>query len=99
MSDNLRDVFNRIAPTWYNYRHWTIFRRELEKAENPEAVLEQKIREYREKFANPYEAAKHLHVDDVINPLETRARLITALEMVKDKVEGRPQKKHGIIPA
>ncbi|MDP3880387.1 MAG: carboxyl transferase domain-containing protein, partial [Dehalococcoidales bacterium] len=76
-----------------------IFRRELEKAENPDELLRQKIAEYRKEFANPYRAAEHLHVDDVIDPAETRPRLIEALEMVIDKAESTPTKKHGIIPA
>jgi acetyl-CoA carboxylase carboxyltransferase component len=76
-----------------------IFRRELEKADDPEKLLQEKIAEYREEFANPYKAAEHLHVDDVIEPAETRPRLIEALEMVINKVEDRPAKKHGIIPA
>jgi len=75
-----------------------IFRKELEKAENPQELLQEKIREYREKFANPYRAAEHLHVDDVINPAETRPRLIDALEATISKTEERPKKKHGIIP-
>jgi acetyl-CoA carboxylase carboxyltransferase component len=75
-----------------------IFRRELEKADDPEKLLQEKIKEYREEFANPYRAAEHLHVDDVLDPAETRPRLIEALEMTLDKVEGRPVKKHGIIP-
>ncbi len=78
-----------------------IFRRELEAAKTPEErqkVLEEKIREYREEFANPYRPAEHLHIDDVIDPAETRPRLIEALELVKDRVEQRPWKKHGIIP-
>ncbi|MFC1943641.1 acyl-CoA carboxylase subunit beta [Chloroflexota bacterium] len=75
-----------------------IFRRELEKADDPEKLLEQKIKEYREEFANPYRAAENLHVDDVIDPAETRPRLIEALEMATNKVESRPNKKHGIIP-
>ncbi|MFQ6122979.1 MAG: carboxyl transferase domain-containing protein, partial [Dehalococcoidales bacterium] len=75
-----------------------IFRKELEKADNPEELLQEKIREYREKFANPYLAAEHLHVDDVINPAETRPRLIDALEATMSKTEERPKKKHGIIP-
>jgi len=75
-----------------------IFRKELEKADNPEELLSQKIREYREEFANPYLAAENLHVDDVIDPAETRPRLIEALEMLIDKAEERPKKKHGIIP-
>jgi len=75
-----------------------IFRRELEKAEDPDKLLEEKVREYREEFANPYRAATHLHVDDVIDPADTRSRLIEALEMAMNKEEDRPQKKHGIIP-
>jgi acetyl-CoA carboxylase carboxyltransferase component len=75
-----------------------IFRKELEEAENPEELLKQKIREYREEFANPYKAAANLHIDDVIDPAETRLRLIEALEMTINKVEPRLQKKHGVMP-
>ena len=75
-----------------------IYRRELEAAENPDELLQIKIREYREEFANPYRAAERLHIDDVINPAETRPRLIAALEMAQGKVEVRPARKHGIIP-
>ena len=75
-----------------------IFKKDLEKAKNPEKLLQEKIREYREKFANPYMAAEHLHIDDVINPADTRPRLIEALEMLINKLECRPQKKHGIMP-
>ncbi|OGO40159.1 MAG: methylmalonyl-CoA carboxyltransferase [Chloroflexi bacterium RBG_16_57_8] len=75
-----------------------IFRKELENAADPEKTLEDKITEYREKFANPYLPATHLHVDDVIDPAETRPRLIEALEMAMDKVEERPKKKHGVMP-
>ena len=75
-----------------------IFRKELEKADDPEELLAQKVREYREQFANPYLAAENLHIDDVIDPAETRPRLIEALEMTIDKKEPRPQKKHGMIP-
>jgi acetyl-CoA carboxylase carboxyltransferase component len=70
----------------------------METAADPEKVLQEKIREYRDKFANPYLAAEHLHVDDVIDPVETRPRLIEALEMALDKVEERPVKKHGVMP-
>ena len=76
-----------------------IFRKELEGAENPEELLKQKIKEYREEFANPYKAAANLHIDDVIDPAETRPRLIEALEMIINKVEDRLQKKHGVMPA
>jgi acetyl-CoA carboxylase carboxyltransferase component len=75
-----------------------IYRKELAEAENPKEFLQQKIKEYRTAFANPYRGAEHLHVDDVIDPAETRPRLIKALEQAMDKVEKRPDKKHGIIP-
>jgi len=75
-----------------------IFRKELEEAENPEELLQQKIKEYRDEFANPYKAAANLHIDDVIDPAETRPRLVEALEMTISKVEPRLQKKHGIMP-
>jgi acetyl-CoA carboxylase carboxyltransferase component len=75
-----------------------IFRKELEAANNSQELLEAKISEYREKFANPYLPAAHLHVDDVIEPAETRMRLIDALEMTLGKIEDLPKKKHGINP-
>jgi methylmalonyl-CoA decarboxylase subunit alpha len=75
-----------------------IFRKELEKAGNQAELLQEKIRQYREEFANPYRAAEHLHVDDIIDPAETRLRLIAALEMVINKQEDLPHKKHGITP-
>ena len=75
-----------------------IFRRDIEKAADPAKALEEKIKEYREELANPYKAAEHLHVDDVLDPSETRPRLIEALEMTLDKQESRPAKKHGVGP-
>jgi len=75
-----------------------IFRKELAEADNAEELLQQKIKEYRTMFANPYRGAEHLHVDDIIDPAETRPRLIKALEQALDKVVKRPDKKHGIIP-
>lgn len=75
-----------------------IFRRELENASDPDALLQEKIRQYREEFANPYLAAEHLHIDDIIDPADTRPRLIAALEQVMTKNEDRPNKKHGVIP-
>ncbi|MGD6966941.1 acyl-CoA carboxylase subunit beta [Rossellomorea vietnamensis] len=75
-----------------------IFAREIQNSENPEAVREQKIEEYREKFANPYVAAARGMVDDVIDPRETRIKLIQGLEMMRNKKEERPKKKHGNIP-
>lgn len=75
-----------------------IFSREIANSENPEALRAEKIAAYREKFANPYVAASHGMVDDVIDPRETRVKLIQALEMMRNKKESRPKKKHGNIP-
>ena len=75
-----------------------IFRRELIKAANPSKKREELIKEYREKFANPYIAAEKGYIDDVIKPEETRPKLITALEMLVTKRETPPPKKHANIP-
>jgi propionyl-CoA carboxylase beta chain len=75
-----------------------IFSREIADSENPEATRQAKIQEYKEKFANPYVAAAHGMVDDVIDPRETRMKLISALDMLRNKQETRPAKKHGNIP-
>ncbi|WP_044747910.1 acyl-CoA carboxylase subunit beta [Bacillus alveayuensis] len=75
-----------------------IFASEIEKSANPEETRAQKIEEYRQKFANPYVAAKYGMIDDVIDPRETRIKLIQALEMLRNKHEERPQRKHGNIP-
>lgn len=75
-----------------------IFRKEIAAAEDPVAVRDQKIEEYRSKFSNPYIAAARGYVDDVIDPSTTRSRLINALEMLAGKRENRPAKKHGNIP-
>jgi len=75
-----------------------IFRRELADAENPDELLKEKIQQYRDEFANPYRAAEHLHIDDVIDPTETRPRLIAALETALGKEEERPARKHGVMP-
>ncbi|MBQ0140693.1 MAG: methylmalonyl-CoA carboxyltransferase [Kurthia sp.] len=71
---------------------------EIVKSADPEATRAQKIEEYKEKFANPYVAASHGLVDDVIDPRETRLKLIQSLEMLRNKQEDRPKKKHGNIP-
>jgi acetyl-CoA carboxylase carboxyltransferase component len=76
-----------------------IYRHEIEKSADPQAALQEKIAEFRQRFANPYLAAAHLHTDDVINPAETRKLLIAALEANLSKVEERPYKKHGVMPA
>ena len=75
-----------------------IFAREINESDNPEAKRAEKINEYREKFANPYVAASRGMVDDVIDPRETRMKIINALEMLRNKKEDRPKKKHGNIP-
>ncbi|MGE8204442.1 acyl-CoA carboxylase subunit beta [Heyndrickxia sp. NPDC080065] len=75
-----------------------IFAKEIQNSDNPEETRKQKIEEYREKFANPYVAASRGMVDDVIDPRETRIKLIQALEMMRNKKEERPDKKHGNIP-
>jgi propionyl-CoA carboxylase beta chain len=75
-----------------------IFRKELAKAEDPEKRKEELVAEYRKKFANPYIAASRGYLDDVIEPRETRPRLINALEMLSNKRDTNPPKKHGCIP-
>ncbi len=75
-----------------------IFRKELAEASDPVARKAELVQEYREKFANPYVAAGRGFIDDVIEPRETRARLINGLEMLENKRDSNPQKKHGNIP-
>jgi propionyl-CoA carboxylase beta chain len=75
-----------------------IFAKEIAESNEPEKVRQEKINTYREKFANPYVAAGLGMIDDVIDPRETRIKLIQALEMLKNKHEERPNKKHGNIP-
>lgn len=75
-----------------------IFSRELETSKKPDQRKKELIEDYREKFANPYVAAQRGFIDDVIEPKETRPRLINALEMLQNKRESNPPKKHGNIP-
>jgi acetyl-CoA carboxylase carboxyltransferase component len=75
-----------------------IFRKELAQAEDPVQRKNELVEEYREKFANPYIAASRGYIDDVIEPHETRSRLINALEMLSNKRDSNPPKKHGCIP-
>jgi acetyl-CoA/propionyl-CoA carboxylase carboxyl transferase subunit len=75
-----------------------LYRRELEEADDPEARRQELIDEYREEFANPYTAADRGFIDDVIEPGETRKRLIDDLDMLLSKREEKPSKKHGNIP-
>ena len=75
-----------------------IFRRELAEAEDPAARKSDRVSEYREKFAHPYIAAARGYIDDVIEPHQTRPRLINALEMLINKRDSNPAKKHGNMP-
>ncbi len=75
-----------------------IFRKEIAAAEDPEAERARLVEEYRAKFANPYVAASRGYIDDVIEPRETRPRLIEALQMLQNKRDTNPPKKHGNIP-
>ena len=75
-----------------------VFKKEIDEAENPAEMRKQKIQEYKDKFANPFVAASKGYIDEVIEPSETRARLIHSLEISASKVDPRPAKKHGIPP-
>ncbi len=75
-----------------------LYRRDLTAAANPESRRTELVQEYRDKFANPYVAASWGYLDDVIEPSQTRPNLINALEMLQNKRDENPPKKHGNIP-
>ena len=75
-----------------------LYDEELAAADDPEARREELIEEYREEFANPYTAADRGFVDAVIEPPETRSRLVSDLEMLRSKRQSLPEKKHGNLP-
>lgn len=75
-----------------------IFKKEIKEANDPEAKWKEKEQEYAELFAHPYNAAARGYVDEVIRPDQTRQKLITAFDMLRNKVVDRPKKKHGNIP-
>ncbi|MDH3285270.1 MAG: methylmalonyl-CoA carboxyltransferase, partial [Acidobacteriota bacterium] len=75
-----------------------LYRGELKNAADPEKLKKQKVDEYRSKFANPYIAAERGFVDAVIEPADTRRRLISSLRTLENKVETVPPKRHGNIP-
>jgi acetyl-CoA carboxylase carboxyltransferase component len=75
-----------------------VFKREIAAAENPDAKRQEKINEYKEMFNNPYVAASMGYVDDVIEPNESRIRIINALAVCEGKRQSLPAKKHGNIP-
>jgi propionyl-CoA carboxylase beta chain len=75
-----------------------IYRKEIAEAENPMEMRARLTAEYREKFANPYVASARGYIEDVIDPRDTRSRIIVTLESLAGKRETRPRKKHGNMP-
>ena len=75
-----------------------IFRREIEQSEDPEKTRRRKMEEYSERFSGPFEALSKQFAHAAIRPDETRRRLIQALEILREKKEERPRKKHGVMP-
>jgi propionyl-CoA carboxylase beta subunit len=75
-----------------------VYRRELQKAEDPEKLRREKVEEFRQRFANPYVAAERGYIDAVIEPRDTRPKLISALRVLETKRDTNPPKKHGNIP-
>jgi len=75
-----------------------LYKREMDAAKNAAALKEEKTREYREKFANPYVAAERGYIDEVIEPRDTRRRLIEALDVLHTKRDTNPPRKHGNMP-
>ncbi|MBI4544428.1 MAG: acyl-CoA carboxylase subunit beta [Gemmatimonadetes bacterium] len=87
-----------IAVMWPKGAVEILFRREIGEAADPEELTRMKEQEYREKFAHPYEAAARGYIDDVIDPRQTRPRLINALDLLQKKRDRNPPRKHGNIP-
>ncbi len=75
-----------------------IFKKEITTADDPETKLQEKVDEYTNAFATPYQAAERGYIDEVIIPEQTRAKLLSAFDMLKNKVDQIPRKKHGNIP-
>mgnify|MGYP003855294331 CR=1 FL=1 len=75
-----------------------LYKREIAEASDPQAAMDARVAEYTEKFANPYNAAARGYVDDVIDPRDTRPRLIEALDALRGKRDRNPPKKHGNLP-
>ncbi|WP_425447840.1 acyl-CoA carboxylase subunit beta [Dethiothermospora halolimnae] len=75
-----------------------IFRKDIQNADDPVETRAEKIEEYREAVANPYVGASRGYIDDVIEPMTTRQRIISAFDMLSTKRESRPSKKHGNMP-
>jgi propionyl-CoA carboxylase beta chain len=75
-----------------------LHKREIESAKDPAAERARRIQDYNDKFANPYIAASLGYVDDIIEPADTRPKVIAALESLVNKRQSVPAKKHGNIP-
>ncbi|MBP3472620.1 MAG: methylmalonyl-CoA carboxyltransferase, partial [Paraprevotella sp.] len=75
-----------------------LYAKGAKEAEDPKAFLAEKEEEYNKLFSNPYQAAKYGYIDDVIEPRNTRFRVIRALAQLKTKTLTNPAKKHGNIP-
>ena len=75
-----------------------IHRKKISDSENPSELRDEMIENYRSNFANPYQAAERGFIDDVIDPAETRPKLIRALDSLQNKRDTIPPKKHGNIP-
>ncbi len=75
-----------------------LFRKEIDASSDPQQATDERVAEYTEKFANPYVAAAHGYVDDIIDPRDTRPRLIDALETLQGKRVRNPARKHGNLP-
>ena len=75
-----------------------LYRKDIAEAEDGEGERKKLLSEYKDMFANPYFAAAHGLVDEILEPADTRSYLASALEVLKAKRELRPQQKHGLIP-
>ncbi len=75
-----------------------LYKSELAKNKDPEKSRQERVQDFREKFANPYIAAERGFIDEIIEPKYTRRKLIAALRMLETKRETNPPKKHGNIP-
>ncbi len=75
-----------------------IFRKEIAEADDPETRKDELVDEYREKFANPFRAAQLGYIDEIIEPRDTRPRIVRSLEILENKRAENPPKKHGNIP-
>jgi len=75
-----------------------LFRKEIAEANDPEKLRQERLKEFFDKYVNPYYSAAHQHVDDIIDPREMRPRIIRALELSAKKIDELPRRKHGVTP-